>query len=84
MAYIEVQNQVQYGGQMFFFFSYCFWKLLITALDRSFSWQFLSLHNLLSKIGQYWTGNGFVISGRKKGEKKSEKRTNKFVQVSGK
>ena len=55
---------------MFFFFSYCFWKLLITALDRSFSWQFLSLHNLLSKIGQYWTGNGFVISGRKKGEKK--------------
>ena len=50
LGYIEVQNQVKYGGQMDFFSSCCFRKLLNTedqkwfwhqslALDRFFSWH---------------------------------------------
>ena len=49
ICYIDVQNQVKYGGQMHFFLSRCFQKLLNTkdkkwfwhkrlTMDRSFSW----------------------------------------------
>jgi len=51
-GYIDVQNQVKYGGQMDFLLSHCFRKLLNTedkksfwfwhkssALDQSLSWH---------------------------------------------
>ena len=56
-TYIEVQNQVKYGGKMDYFPSRCFWKLLNTEgikvrhwIDLSAGTELLSLPKLLTKI----------------------------------